>query len=652
MMLNTKQTLKVSFCLLIFCSLFHSQSYATDFKTPAEEFEYYKNKYPEDNAVITNYWRKLNIRKVADSIQVLMEQYQEILILDNALQWAKDKSYSSSFSKLEEIEAYTLLPEKKKYKKVPVEEFKRAFDTNTFVFYDDSETISYNYPQLVEGAKIVTKQTTSIRDPHMIGQFFFLSYVPTASVKYEIITDDDIQINHGIYNKELIDVQILFEKNENNGTVVYAYSGTSLPKVENDAGGPSYSYLSPSIYNTVASYKDVNGKEVKVLSSIEDLHNWYRTFIEGLGVDEETKKIAASIVDSGDSDIEKIRKIFYWVQKNVKYIAFEQGMRGFIPHSADYVVEKRYGDCKDMTSILVALLRSQDLPAHFTWIGSRDLPYKYSDLPSPVVDNHMIASVELDGKTIFLDATGSYSPLGFPTSMIQGKESLISKGESFRIVEVPVIPKEQNLMIDTAYVTLNEGTVSGSGSLELTGLVKVANSYRLINRSNKKTEDYLRRLLSRGSNKFFLDEFDVANVDDLDKPIVIDYKFSVGDYYKEIGDEIYVNLCLDKSLVNNSIKDRKTPLENDYQYVNRNVTILEIPGNYEVSYLPDDVKVDTDNFGFEITYEKKGDQIVATKEFYVSYLLLETDSFAAWNKANKKYSQTVRNTIVLKKTSN
>ena len=284
-----------------------------------------------------------------------------------------------------------------------------------------------------------------------------------------------------------------------------------------------------------------------------------------------------------------------------------------------------------MTSILVALLRSQDLSAHFTWIGSRDLPYKYSDLPSPVVDNHMIASVELDGKTIFLDATGSYSPLGFPTSMIQGKESLISKGESFRIVEVPVIPKEQNLMIDTAYVTLNEGTVSGSGSLELTGLVKVANSYRLINRSNKKTEDYLRRLLSRGSNKFFLDEFDVANVDDLDKPIVIDYKFSVGDYYKEIGDEIYVNLCLDKSLVNNSIKDRKTPLENDYQYVNRNVTILEIPGNYEVSYLPDDVKVDTDNFGIEITYQQKGDQILATKEFYVSYLLLETDSFAAWN---------------------
>ena len=651
-MLNINLTWKVSFLFLLLSTIVCFQGYASNYNTPAEEYEYYKAKYPEDNAVITNYWRKLNIRKVADTIQVLIEQYQEILILENALQWAKDKSYSSSFSKLEEIEAYTLLPEKKKYKKIPVEEFKRAFDTNTFVFYDDSETISYNYPQLVEGAKIVTRQVTSIRDPHMIGQFFFLSFIPTASVKYEIIADEDIQINHGIYNEELIKVDIIFEKKSENGKVIYSYSGNNLPKVENDEGGPSYSYLSPSIYNTVASYTDENGKEVKVLSSVEDLHNWYRTFIEGLDIDEETRKIAASIVENDDADIEKVRKIFYWVQKNVKYIAFEQGMRGFIPHSADYVVEKRYGDCKDMTSILVALLRSQDIAAHFTWIGSRDLPYKYSDLPSPVVDNHMIASVELDGKTIFLDATGSYSPLGFPTSMIQGKESLISKGERYQILEVPVIPKEKNLMIDTAFVKLNKGTVSGAGSLEMTGLVKVANSYRLINRSNKKTEDYVRRLLSRGSNKFFLDQFDVSNVDDLDKPIQIDYKFSVEDYYKEIGDEIFVNLCLDKSLVNSGIKDRKTPLENDYQYINRNVTILEIPEGYEVSYLPDDVKLDTDYFGFEINYQQNEGKIIATKEFYVSYLLLETDSFDEWNHANKKYSQTVRNTVVLKKNIN
>lgn len=652
-MLNTRPMKSLFIISIITLLVTCFQAGANVNQTPEEEFAYFKDKYPEENAVITKYWRKLNIKMVADTLQIVMEQYQEILLLDNALQWAKDKSYSSSFSKLEEIEAYTLLPGKKKYKKVPVEEFKRAFDTSTFVFYDDSETISYNYPQLVNGAKIVTRQVTSIRDPHMIGSFFFLSYIPTVSVAYEIIAGKGVQVNHGIINKEGVSIDVNFtEEQLPDGTTIFRYNGEDLPKVERDPSGPAYSYLSPSAYNTVASFTNSTGKVVKILSNLDDLHTWYRSFIEGLSIDETTKNIAASIVNEDDSELEKIRKIFYWVQKNVKYIAFEQGMRGFIPHPADYVVEKRYGDCKDMTSILVALLRSQGIASHFTWIGSRDLPYKYSELPSPVVDNHMIASVNFNNETIFLDATGSYSPLGFPTSMIQGKESLISMGEDYRIVTVPVIPKEKNLMVDTAYVSLDNNSVKGKGSLELTGLVKVANSYRLINRSNKKTEDYVRRLLSRGSNKFFLDQFDVANVDDLDKPIRIDYEFTVEDYYKEIGDEIYVNLCLDKSLMNESIKDRKTPLENDYQYINRNVTILKLPDTHEVSFLPENVKSETNFFGFEISYEQKDDQIIATKDFYVNYLLLKPESFDEWNKANKKYSQAVRNTVVLKKKSN
>ena len=359
--------------------------------------------------------------------------------------------------------------------------------------------------------------------------------------------------------------------------------------------------------------------------------------------------LATAIVDKDDSDLEKVRKIFYWVQDNVRYIAFEQGMRGFIPHAADYVMEKRYGDCKDMTSVLVGLLRSQGLDAHYTWIGTRDLPYKYTELPTPSVDNHMIASVELDGETIFLDATGSYSPVGYPTSMIQGKESLVSLGEDYKVVTVPVVPKEQNLMIDSAFVALDKGTVSGTGQVVLTGLVKVANTYKLTGITQKSTEKYLRRLLSKGSNKFVLDDASVSNVEDLDQPIEIDYEFNVADYYREIGDEVYVNLCLDKSLLNAVIKDREVPIENDYNYINRSVVTMDLPEGYEVSFLPEDIKAEESFFGFTINYEQKGNKVIATKEFYVNYLLLPVDSFTSWNKIIRQYSQSVRNSVVLKK---
>src|SRR5690606_7430592 len=87
------------------------------------------------------------------------------------------------------------------------------------------------------------------------------------------------------------------------------------------------------------------------------------------------KKIQAQSRDKR----ELVRNIFYWVQSNVRYIAFEQGMRGLIPHSGTYVCEKRYGDCKDMANLIVDMLATAGVEAHHTWIGTRGLAYRYTE---------------------------------------------------------------------------------------------------------------------------------------------------------------------------------------------------------------------------------------------------------------------------------
>ncbi|MEL7148881.1 MAG: DUF3857 domain-containing protein, partial [Bacteroidota bacterium] len=391
--------------------------------SPAEEFARLKDKYPDESAVITELRRKMEVTVSGDSLVILVSYYQETMILQNPLAFSKEEVYSNSFSKVDQLKAYTMTPGKKKYGKANVSDFKRSYDKDSFVFFDDTEVISFNYPQLTEGSKIVKEYTTTMSDPHLLGRFYFSNYLPVVNARYEILADKTVTIDHGVFNDQAGVIQ--FDKSNVGNKVRYLYTAKDLPAIDVKADGPKFSYLTQSAHGTISSYETADGQTISVLSSLDDLHSWYRTFIDDLEVDQSVEMLATSIVAEDDSDMDKVRKIFYWVQENVRYIAFEQGMRGFIPHAADYVMEKRYGDCKDMTSILVGLLKSQGLNAHYTWIGTRDLPYKYTELPTPSVDNHMIASVELDGKTIFLDATGSYSPLGFPTSMIQGKESLI-----------------------------------------------------------------------------------------------------------------------------------------------------------------------------------------------------------------------------------
>ena len=49
------------------------------------------------------------------------------------------------------------------------------------------------------------------------------------------------------------------------------------------------------------------------------------------------------------------------LQNNINYVAFEDGLGGFIPRGAASVCDKRYGDCKDKSLLLVTLLRDEGL---------------------------------------------------------------------------------------------------------------------------------------------------------------------------------------------------------------------------------------------------------------------------------------------------
>lgn len=620
---------------------------------PDEEFKMYKAQYPEEEAVFVKKSEVVDYSIVGDSIKTIIQVYEELLILGEGTSlFAEDKIYSSSFSQTSNIEAYTLLPGKRKYERIDVEEFKESFGQDSYVFYDDSKEISFTYPALQRGAKLVLKYQKTIKDPRLIGMFFFDTYLPVIEASYTLKYDQAIILDPQFFNTENVNIETKELRSETDKWI-NTYKAKDSKKIKFDYSSPSYNYLAATTYCPISEYKTSNGAQRKVLDS-DKLHEWYRTFIAKVqGKNEEVKELVNSIIEPDDDVLEKVRKIYYWVQSNIKYIAFEDGMRGLIPHSGDYVISKRYGDCKDMASSIVSMLREANIDAHYTWIGSRDLPYKYSTTPSPVTDNHMIATFIHEGKTYFLDATGQYTPIDYPTSMIQGKECLISLGEEDYIIEeVPVMPKEMSVMSDSVNISIENETIKGTGHVYLTGYAKVFNTYKLIKSNPKSVEKYVERLLGKGSNKFEITDFEVSNVDNLSKPINMTYDFVIPDYYKQIGDNIYINLVLDKSMTDAILEDRTVAIENEYKYINRNVTRLNIPDGYEITTLPRDLEGTSDHFGYHISYDLQEDEIIVTKEYYVDYLLMQPDQFESWNEIISEYTKACRKALVLSKKPN
>jgi hypothetical protein len=140
------------------------------------------------------------------------------------------------------------------------------------------------------------------------------------------------------------------------------------------------------------------------------------------------------------------------------------------------------------------------------------------------------------------------------------------------------------------------------------------------------------------------------NVENRDVPTVIKYEFRLSDYFQKIGDELYVNLNLNKDFYNEFITEsRKTPKELDYKYVKKEYIEMSIPTGYSIDYLPENAKHDGGLLGYEITYQVKGTKVIFCKTLYVDYLLMQPEEFEKWNESVKAVSEAYKESIIFKK---
>jgi hypothetical protein len=618
-----------------------------------EDFDRWKAKYPHQMAVYLDYYQEIVLKVEGDSVVAISTDYYDMLHLDEGSKnLAKDKVYLSHFRELLELEAMTLVPQKSKYKAIKVTDFREKNETSAGIFYDDFRSKTFVYPAVAPGVRTVLREKQAITNARFLTAFYFGAFIPVVKTHLSITFPQDLDLQYKLFHAD--QVPLKFEETRKGGMVTYTWRAEDLDGYKMEGDAPKSSYYLPHIAYRVASFQGKTERK-RMLQDVADLFGWYSSLTCQVNrePDPGLNKLVASLTDGITSEEEKVKRIFYWVQDNIKYVAFEDGMRGFIPHQAGYVFEKRYGDCKDMASITSSMLRMAGIESYLTWIGSRDIPYRYTELPTPMVDNHMIVTYRRpNGEYFFLDATSANTHYGLPSSMIQGKEALLDLGNGdFKIVEVPVIERERNRFSDTVTVRLDGKTLEGEGFASMTGYARVFNAYRITGAHDRKEEEFMRQFLRKGSNKCFIGKYQVSHLDDKDLPLEVSYAFRVEDYCQAIGDEIYLNMSLTKTFQHEQIElsTRKLPLENDYCYTDRQAVAFEVPEGYSVEYLPPNASFEQDDFGFSLQYRQENGRVYQNITLYINYLILQPERFEEWNKMIEKLSEAYREVLILKK---
>lgn len=619
----------------------------------AQTAEEVRKQFPNEELVYYNYSQELKLY-IKDDVPVAESKHEKDLMIlseKNASLYNRQSIYHSSYNELKSLEAYTRVPDGNQYKKVKVNDQKTTFSPSNSVFYDDTKETSFDFPSLTRDAIGHMEYTQFHKDAHLLTPFYIPGSVPVVNASYSVVVPNDISVKFVVKNDPAGIFQFSEEKKRKE--TIYRWSVKNIKGPDYYGDAPSGRYFEPHVIVYVASYEGKEGKQ-NFLSSLDDLYKWNTSFTKQLNTasDEHLKKIVDSLVKGQTSEKEKAIQIYRWVQHNIKYVAFEDGLEGFRPRQAAEVCNKRYGDCKDMSSIITQMLRMAGIKAYYTWIGTRSLPYDYTELPLPLVDNHMISVANIDDKWYFLDGTNPYSKLEMPPSSIQDKEALVALSDKeYKVLKVPIAAAEDNLMLDSTFITLTDAGIKGVEKVNYYGYFGEDIYNSLMYKDDKETKVYINSRMGKASNKFLLGNYVVNKINPGENIINITADFEVPGYSKKAGNEYYINLNLEKLFERQVIDTtkRKVPKENEFKYTIKEYHILEIPVGYTVSYKPENFTFSNSLVDINITYEIKNGKIISLQEFRNKKLMVYPSDFAEWNKAIKAVQPQYKETVVLEK---
>lgn len=139
------------------------------------------------------------------------------------------------------------------------------------------------------------------------------------------------------------------------------------------------------------SFNDYPNVQVSQMNSWEQVVRWGLTISPDL--DKVDKELADFIIEAKRAtanEEEYLRKCIRFVQDEVRYMGIEVSAYSHMPHDPSQTFNKRYGDCKDKSYLLCALLRAYNIEANPVYINTYATSNTSQLLPSPLDFNHCV----------------------------------------------------------------------------------------------------------------------------------------------------------------------------------------------------------------------------------------------------------------------
>ncbi len=394
------------------------------------------------------------------------------------------------------------------------------------------------------------------------------------------------------------------QASEEGGEQVRRFAARDIDKISSEPAQPGYTEVAPYLHiSTYASWRDVGA--------------WYWRLVEEQMVpDESIRKAARSVLEPGMSDIEKVRAIHGLVVTGTRYVGLEFGIHGFQPYKVTQVLARKFGDCKDKATLMIALLREAGIDAELVLLRTRRGGRIEPAPASLAVFDHAIAYVpKLD---VYLDGTAEFSGVEELPSQDQGVTVLRVGPRGSTLTETPVLPSSQNRALRRWTAVLQaSGEARVTERLTITG--QAAPEWREHYQTPGERLDRYAKVWNGRYPGATLVSVDMPAIEDRNQPVTVEAVASVPRLGQAVaraadGTPTEIELAVtvrdaDFSRTYARLSERKEDLIIAYPWQHDEELVFRLPAGWEVASLPPSRSAESafGKFQLEITTERPGE---------------------------------------------
>ena len=575
----------------------------------------------------------------------IKESGRYILRINNS----KGKKYSyinfreSEFVDIESIEIDVYDSQGQKTRHLDRDDAEESALSPGYVLYDNNRYLSYRIEEARFPWYIDVRYVKKIKSHFFWPDWYPQSRIPVLSSSYTLINKKDIP-----YKTKTIG-NIPSAQETTNGKKRLKWSLKRVEPLDSeDFMAPENKVQTALLFQPhTFEMENVSGN----FESWNDVAAWYRGLASSqYNLTPEMKRHIRSLVSGIDDDKEKIRVLYRYLQENTRYVAIQLGIGGWKPYSAREVYENKYGDCKDLSTMMVSMLEAVGIPAYPALILTRDKGRLRPDFPSSQF-NHCIAFVPLQSDTLWLECTSDVTRLGHIPYWLQDTYALVVREDRGELIYLPLNPAGKNeLLTETRAVILSNGSIRFSTELIFSGDTRLSVIDRLKYYKDQEKISFYKRLISRTGSVNLASH----SWSDSGATVRIKLRGTLVKVARKSGRRLFFQPSLFSTLSNYNLPDedeqeRDYPLFFDYAYSRSDHIEFTLPRGYKVEAGIGGMAIDTDFAQYQVDFSLSADVLDFKRLFIRKKARIPLEEYGAYRKFLKKAIKQDKMKLVLKK---